>query len=153
MGTIQGGRRVNKNSPAGNKKFLMLLLPSGRPLRYFRPTVSLVDKPWGLVDEICFEGTDTHSRKWGRTTTYGGKLVENVTQGFARDVMAGGLLRASQAGLNPFMMVHDELVCHVLVDQFDDPLAVLNEAMLKVPSWARGLPLDVEGWVGERYQK
>jgi len=138
-----------------NLKWLEITLPSGRPLRYFRPHVERgVEKPWGLVNEIRYEGTDTYSRRWGITSTYGGKLVENVTQGLARDIMAAGMLRAEAAGLDPIMTVHDEVVCHPSVE--GDGVAELdrlNECLLKLPSWARGLPLDVEGWVGPRYRK
>jgi len=137
-----------------NRRWLEILLPSGRPLRYFRPRIEPdVEKPWGRSDEIQFEGTDTYTRRWGVTSTYGGKLVENVTQGLARDIMAAGMLRAADAGLSPIMTVHDEVVCHPETGDPAAALAELNACLLKLPAWAAGLPLDVEGWTGQRYRK
>lgn len=137
-------------------RFMEIILPSGRPLRYFQPKTALVEKPWGMVYEIQFQGVDTFTRRWGDTSTYGGKLVENVTQGLAADVMKDGMLRADRCGLNPIMTVHDEVVCYVPTDgpdSFTDPLATLNECLLKQKQWAAGLPLDVKGWTGNRYRK
>ncbi len=141
-----------------SKKWLEIILPSARPIRYFRPRIVMAPKPWApkdpeWIEQIQYEGTDTKTRRWGKTSTYGGKLVENITQGFSRDIMAAGMLRADKAGLNPIMTVHDEVVAHVHKEAFTDPLEVLNECLLKVPTWARGVPLNVEGWVAERYKK
>jgi DNA polymerase len=46
--------------------------------------------------------------------------------------------------------VHDEIVAEVS----DKGKAVdFMTAVRKLPSWAKGLPLDAEGWVGKRYRK
>ncbi len=29
----------------------------------------------------------------------------------------------------------------------------LHAAMLELPAWAAGFPIDADGWVGERYRK
>ena len=147
-----------------NKKWLEVMLPSGRPLRYFLPTVENVEKKWpsgdtSMLDQTFYYGLDTYTRKWGRTATYGGRLVENATQGLSRDILAGGMLRAARAGLDPIMTVHDEVVCHVPVysgnaaSYREHLLEELNRHLLKLPSWAQGLPLDAEGWTGDRYRK
>ena len=62
-------------------------------------------------------------------------------------------MNAERAELNPIMMVHDELVCHVKEGAFLDPLAELDKCLLRAPAWAKGLPLAAEGWTGKRYKK
>ncbi|MBV1928578.1 MAG: hypothetical protein KUG81_03595 [Gammaproteobacteria bacterium] len=154
-GNLVWCRRVAVRTVMKNR-FLEILLPSGRRLRYFQPRVAMVQKPWGPATEIQFQGTDTYTRKWGDTSTYGGKLVENVTQGMAADIMKAGMLRSADRGLNPVMTVHDEVVCYVPTtgpDSFTDPLAELNECLLHKPHTLAGLPLEAEGWVGVRYRK
>lgn len=146
-----------------NRRWLEIMLPSGRPLRYYQPRIEKVwtdfegalDEPM-QVDQLQFDGLDTYSRRWGTTSTYGGKLVENATQGLARDIMAAGMLRAEDAGLTPVLTVHDEVVCHEPAETEADAAAALetlNRCLLKLPAWAEGLPLAAEGWAGPRYRK
>lgn len=143
-----------------NGRWLEIMLPSGRPIRYFRPRIARVLTDFGgmldekiEVDELQYEGTDTYTRRWGTTSTYGGKLVENATQGLARDIMAAGMLRAEDAGLTPVLTVHDEVVCHEPGWDGGPKLDLLNRCLLALPAWAGGLPLAVEGWAGVRYRK
>ena len=83
----------------------------------------------------------------GRRSTYGGKLVENVTQAVARDVMSHALLNVEAAGLRPVLTVHDEIICET------DELEAVERLMLDTPPWAKGLPIAVEGRVDRRYGK
>lgn len=155
-GTEQVCRRIIART-VQNGRWLELVLPSGRPLRYYRPHIEpQVEKPWGFTDETRYYSVDSYTRRWGLTSTYGGKLVENVTQALARDIMAAGLLNCAKAGLNPIMTVHDEVVCHPRLERVEEaPLLLdkVNDCLLNVPQWARGIPLAVEGWYGERYRK
>jgi DNA polymerase len=96
-------------------------------------------------------GVDPVTKQWVEDSTYGGMLAENVTQAVARDILASALLRLEQHGYNPVLHVHDEVVCEVpkgwgSVDE-------LQEIMERVPTWAEGLPIAVEGWRGTRYRK
>lgn len=89
--------------------------------------------------------------QWVRETTYGGKLVENIVQGTARDVMAAGLLRLKDAGYQPILSVHDEVISEIprgwgSLEEFERILAT-------PPPWAEGLPIAAEGWRGKRYRK
>jgi DNA polymerase len=125
------------------KKFLFLKLPSGRHLSY--PDVRIDD------DRITFYGQLPNSQVWGRLDTYGGKLVENVTQGVAADVMGVGALNAHRAGHKVCMLVHDEAVritrgSGLTLDHFE-------KCLLKMPSWADGLPLAVDGKTIDFYRK
>ena len=88
-----------------------------------------------------------------RIPTYGGKLVENITQAVARDCLAYAIQGLTDAGYHIVMHVHDEVVMEV---QLDDPkrgLAQAIEIMCRVPPWAQGLPLNAAGFTCKYYQK
>ncbi|GAF88256.1 unnamed protein product, partial [marine sediment metagenome] len=83
---------------AVNGSFLTLQLPSGRHLYYLYPRVEPVLKPWGSEKmSVTYMGEDSKTKQWKRLDTFGGKLVENITQACARDVLAAGLLRVEDA--------------------------------------------------------
>lgn len=82
-----------------------------------------------------------------RIGTYGGRLAENVTQGVARDVLAEALVRLLRAGYRPVGHVHDE----ILVEGGD--LRSVQALMEVPPRWAKGLPIDGDGFVCSRYKK
>ncbi len=52
-------------------------------------------------------------QKWLRMDTYGPKLVENIVQATARDLLAETMLRLDQAGYWIVMHCHDEVVIEV----------------------------------------
>jgi DNA polymerase len=135
--------------------FLFLHLPSGRRLAYHNPRVQAESKPgWSHpVDQIVFDGLNSTTKKWTRQTTYGGKLVENLVQAIARDLLAEALVRVDQGPFNPVLTVHDEIVC-----EEPDPVAQVDveylcDLMCILPAWAEGLPLAAEGWKGKRFRK
>jgi DNA polymerase len=115
------------------------ILPSGRPITYNDAT----EDDGGLV----FTGVR------GRERTYGGKLIENAVQGLCRDLLGEALVEAEDVGLRPVLTVHDEIVCDVPAGAAPEAERALHDAMTRVPSWARGMPIDADGWVGERYRK
>ncbi len=122
-------------------KFLYIKLPSGRLLSY--PYPKLID------EKITFEGIDTYTHKWQRLTTYGGKLVENIVQGIARDIMAEGMLAQEASGYEVRLSVHDETIN-------EHPNGSLEEYLkLTVPKleWMGELPIVAKGWTGKRYMK
>jgi len=132
--------------------FLFMQLPSGRTLCYPYPKVEQKTTPWGSRKElVTFFGQDTVTRKWGRTSTYGGKLTENAVQAIARDLLAEALLRLDEHDIETVLHVHDEAVFYA-----DDDVESCGEVcriMEILPEWATGLPVVAEGWVGERYRK
>ena len=81
--------------------WLRLHTPSGRSLCY--PSPRIVD------EKITFMGTNPYTRNFERMQTYGGRLVENLSQSIARDVLVNGMFLAEQAGYNIVLSVHDEL--------------------------------------------
>lgn len=129
-------------------RFLQLKLPSGRPLHYCDPELTLnrFHEP-----ALSYMSTNPTTRKWVREETYGGKLTENIVQAISRDIMAFGMLRVEATGYPVVMTVHDEVVSEVpkgfgSIDEFVSLLC-------KRPSWAKSCLIDAEGWRGERYRK
>lgn len=131
-------------------KFLCMIIPSGRKLRYAYPTVDWTVTKWGSsVRSLVYWAVNPKSKKWNEERTYGGKLAENATQAVARDLLAESLLTAEAKGYEVLMHSHDEIVSeavHGSVDEFE-------KIMETLPSWAKGLPLKAKGWTGPRYKK
>jgi DNA polymerase len=125
--------------------WLRLRLPSGRYLCYINPKTD--DK-----GQLSYFGVNQYTRQWGKIKTYGGKLVENLTQGFARDVMAANMPRIEEAGYEIVLTVHDELLTETPdTDAYSsDHLATLLSVC---PDWAPGLPLAAAGFEAYRYRK
>lgn len=147
--------------------FLRMRLPSGRFLHYLRPKVynkrfekTEVDPKTGrkrvvdywFKDVLSYEGLVQATRKWGRIDTHGGKLAENATQAFCRDILAMGMLRADKIGFEIVGHVHDEII--TLIDE-DSTIGLdhLIRCMTKPIKWAPGLPLKAAGYVDDFYKK
>mgnify|MGYP001056484978 FL=1 len=91
-----------------------------------------------------------------RNGTYGGKLVENITQAVARDLMAEAMIRIEKAGFEIVLSVHDELIVeHPRQDHTSmiSPLIRFCELMSQTPDWATDCPVEAEGWSGINYKK
>ena len=126
---------------------LVIALPSGRELIYPSPRVG--ENRFG-GESITFMGLGLN-RKWGRIETYGGKLVENIVQATARDVLAHSMATLEAAGYPTVMHVHDEVITevpygHGSVDE-------LCSLMSRGPKWSKGLPLAAEGFESTYYKK
>lgn len=146
--------------------FLWCLLPGGRALCYPYPKILQVRAPWGdMKDSVTYMTViDQNARMrgkiiedaaakgdWQRVSTYGGKLSENVTQAICRDILATSIIRCEEAGYPTVLHVHDEIAAELPKGKGD--LAEFKKLCAGVPDWAHGLPMAVDGWVGERYRK
>jgi DNA polymerase len=127
---------------------LFIRLPSGRNLAYIRPRIE-IDKRFHK-EMLTYEGNEQGS-KWGRISTYGGKLVENIVQAIARDCLAEAMLRLDEAGYRIVFHVHDEVVLEVPNDigSIDE----VKEIMGRSIDWAPGLPLRADGFETKFYKK
>jgi DNA polymerase bacteriophage-type len=147
-------RRKRKNG----EYVLRIHLPSGRCLHYLNAHMEQreqkgKDGSTYVKDTIIYEGIDQVLKIWTEITTHGGKLVENIVQAIARDILVHGMLLADEMGLFIVAHVHDEIV----TENPDTPeglgLEDLAWCMSQVPSWALGLPLEAKGWSGYYYKK
>ena len=131
---------------------LFAKLPSGRTLAYIAPrletgcfgsaviTYQSYDKTEKAADE---EEEAPVTRRWQREETYGPKIVENLTQAIARDLLCAAMMNLEAAGYRICMHIHDECVIEMPIGQ-----GSLEEAcrlMAIAPDWAEGLPLRADG--------
>jgi DNA polymerase bacteriophage-type len=129
----------------------LCLLPSGRRLVY--RDAKLETDEYGR-DRLTYMGMNQYTRKWERLDTWGGKLVENITQAVARDLMIDATLRVDRETDNRIVLtVHDELIMETASETPKAELKRVQDIMRTNPAWAEGLPTDCDGWTGKRYKK
>lgn len=133
--------------------FLYCILPSGRKIAYPFPKMRTIQTPWGeQKQQLQFMGVDSYTRKWTQQHTYGGSMVENITQAVARDIMAEAIMRCSVSSVyTPLLSVHDELIAEAHPALGD--IKEFEALVAQVPEWAKGCPIEAEGWSGYRYHK
>lgn len=125
---------------------MFVRLPSGRHLCYVKPLLG--ENRYG-GESITYEGVG-EQKKWMRLETYGPKLVENIVQATARDILAEAMMRLNEHGYNIVMHVHDEAVIEAPPETSLDDICTV---MAKQPSWANGLLLRADGYVCDFYKK
>ena len=125
--------------------WLRIRLPSGRYLCYINPRVD-------DDGQITYFGVNQYTRQWGAIKTYGGKICENATQAFARDIMASAMQPIEDAGYEIVLSVHDELLTET-PDRGEFNTKALAKMMATAPSWAEGIPLAAAGFETARYRK
>lgn len=128
--------------------FFTITLPSKRKLFYPKP---FLQKNHFNRDALHYHGVNQETKKWGVVSTYGGKLVENITQAIARDCLAESLMRVNSAGYQTVMHVHDEVILDVPAAQAD--INKVCELMGQPISWAPGLILKAAGFDSAYYKK
>lgn len=140
-------RQVGRIGVSFSNNTLWLQLPSGRRLAYVKP--KLQPNRFGRLS-ITYEGLGQNN-KWCRIETYSGKLVENITQATARDLLAEAMWRIEKAGLEIVGHVHDEVILEVPEDgvTIEDVCQIMNQN----PKWADGICLSSAGYSGSYYFK
>lgn len=132
-----------------SEQWLCIGLPSGRCLRYYRPKVIPIER-FGEPALALRYKTEFRGRLVSENT-YGGKLVENITQAVARDLLVHGMYQAEMHGYEVQGTVHDEII----TEQDPDAGSVeeLERIVCKLPAWAKGLPVEAKGFESYRYRK
>lgn len=125
---------------------LFITLPSGRKLTYAGASVK-PGKEWGT--RIVYKGMQQTSGKWIELDTYGGKLVENIVQAVARDILYNGLMNLHKEGFKTVLHVHDEAAAEGNAED----LPYMKEVFSRLPVWARGLPLSAKVFESKYYKK
>ena len=124
--------------------FLFIRLLSGRRLAYVKPRIG--ENRFG-GDSITYEGIGT-GRKWERLETYSGKLVENIVQATARDLLFYSIQTLSQYFIVGH--IHDEMIIECPKDTKLDEIC---QEMARTPDWANGLLLRADGYACQFYKK
>lgn len=131
--------------------WLQCLLPSGRRIYYRSPGFTDSEKRPGKK-QITYRGINGQTGKWDNIQTYGGKLVENITQASARDVLVHSMFNLEDNGYPIVLHIHDEVIAEI-PDGYGS-----NEEFSSImeinPPWAKRLPIRVpDVWTGKRYRK
>jgi DNA polymerase len=130
--------RMMKERANSQSREFRIQLPSGRCLRY-----TALDKLDGtLWARLGYTGL--------RENFWGGKLLENVVQATARDVLAEGILRLEFGNIPVVFSAHDETVCEV-DEEFDGE--EVRRLMTLPPEFMKGLPLEAEFTESKYYLK
>ena len=124
--------------------WLLVGMPSGKCLTYLRPEIG--------KDGLTYEGMNPFNHQWGRVGTFGGKVLENIAQSTARDIMAANMLGIDALGWNILTTVHDEVVAEREEDEVFDVDRFTKE-LARNPLWAKDLPLAAEGASSYQYGK
>ena len=123
---------------------LFITLPSGRRLAYVKPKIG--ENRFG-GECITYEGVGS-TKKWERLETYGPKLVENIVQATARDILANALMELSDCRV--VMHIHDEAVIEAPPEL---SLQTVCDRMSRTPAWMPGLLLRADGYETDFYKK
>lgn len=127
--------------------FLTVTLPSGRKLFYPKPF--LQENQFGRP-AIHYYTVGQQTHKWEITSTYGGKMTENIVQAIARDCLAETLRRINAKGLQVVFHVHDEVIIDAPMETTVEEICQL---MAEPISWAPGLILKGAGFESSYYMK
>lgn len=130
-------------SETAGMMFMMIRLPSGRLLAYPQPRIESDGR-------LTFYGQIPGTQKWAHIDTYGGKLIENIVQGIAADVMGNGAVNAERAGYQIATLIHDQALGY---KQQGQTIERFVELLTALPAWANGLPIVAEGNVVKYYTK
>jgi hypothetical protein len=125
---------------------LTLTLPGGRAITY--PEARLVPAKFeDAPSDVQF--MDNARGQWKPYRGWFGTFVENCVQGCARDLLASAIERFDSRGLDVVFHCHDEVTVEVPIGSLSDDAFL--EILLKLPSWATGLPLSGKVHSGPHY--
>lgn len=145
VGAVTIGREIDPNN---GLDFMTIQLPSKRKLYYVKPHMGTnrFGKP-----SLCYWGQNQTSKQWSELETYGGKLVENITQAVARDCLFYAMEHLTAAGYKIVFSIHDEVVieAHTGLASLDEIVKIMSQPI----PWAPGLPLNADGWVDQYFKK
>ncbi len=153
-----------KMSAMRNEPVFWVDLPSGRRKPYYRPQVKVEPKRFtnpetgeeftkmvAVLRAALIKG----EMPWG---LWGGELVQHATQATARDVMTLGGIEVCRQHPNWWWAwsVYDEVIFEIPEDEAQEALVDIPKILcegIASQTWARGLPLKVEGGVFDKYLK
>lgn len=149
--------------------FLVMRLPSGRELFYYKPRVSygpsVYDNYRIKKGEISFSEAQTvphisymgkkEGGGWSRVNTHQGKITENAVQAVARDILYNGCDNLEALDYHLIFTVHDEPVCEEEITNatLEKKKRFIDAIVNPKPAWAKDWPISAAGYVDEIYRK
>jgi DNA polymerase len=144
--------------------FLSMELLNGKKIWYYAPELRLTmphyhspkTKPECANGECYCEPqpqlTYMHwrNKQWLRVPTYGGSLVENITQASARELLVHSLDQVNQE-FDVILAVYDAIA--VEAEDTEEEEQKLARLMGVRPPWAKNWPIFVDTWRAKRYKK
>lgn len=126
---------------------VLIHLPSNRRLVYRNPSIR-----WN-PDNHRHQFTYMGGAGWSLQRAWPGKIVENLVQALARDVLADHMVALARRRMPLVATVHDELIAEVVDRHADGAYDLMRHVMRTPPAWASDLPMDAAGFIASRYRK
>jgi len=130
------------------RRWFVLTLPSGRNMYYLEPKVVV-----GKYDNLNIQHTGfvpNSGKKFGTVWLSPSRLIENIVQGLARDILCEHLIKLVDKGHKVITTIHDEVLIEYPSSRNPGPIIkILNSP----PSWGMAIPVKTEYVIGERYGK
>ena len=117
-------------------------IQSGRTLKFF-----------DIRPELDGYTCKTQKGAKRRSYFYGANIFQNTIQAMARDCFAWHLKKLHRKGWGTCVHVHDELMLEVKDLKVVEAVNDVKNIMTKAPPWLKGVPLEAEVTVTERYEK
>ena len=144
--------RYNVAVDRNDRRWLVCYIkPSQRAIYYMSPQIN-------EMGQLTVMNTNPYTKKWQRDTLTPGIMLQNPTQGFARDIMAEGMLNVWNQLKQVTLIgtVHDEAIAEVN-DEYANPefLEAYATKLCRTMydnEWP-GLPLKAKGYIAQRYRK
>ena len=135
--TLASGRLAGMHEIGITVKGGQIILPSGMPLQY---------------PDLRQDGNGEWSLavRGGRSKVYGAKLVENITQAVARNIVMEQTVEISKR-YPVVLSVHDEVVFLCRTGEEEEASAFAVEVMSRSPVWFPEIPLAAEAAYGDNY--
>lgn len=162
------------------KPYLLMRLPSGRYVYYYKPRLEkqivstgrfktirslgmeIHGRPKGELFEIedtyvrhnfSYMGRNQNTTQWERVMAHGGVTTENAVQALTRDVLKVGLTKLDKEGYDVRGHSHDEGIALQHIGDNYYTLQRMREIYREPIGWAPGFPLDASGWEAPFYRK
>ncbi len=162
---VMTGKRQTYNtitfgtSTVNDIRWLAMLMPSGKCVYYKNPQIRQQFIPkyehMGKVPTVTAEGRNPYTKKWSRLPLTPGRITENATQGFAREIMAEGMLNVQNEMPEVTLIgsVHDEALGLIHKDDLtNNTMDTFNKHLCNIP-FATECPIKAVGYISERYKK
>lgn len=136
---------------------LWCMLPNGALLAYPLAEIKTVSGRYGPQDVVTAIKGSFHPKKgtsyWPRMKLWGGFQAENVTQGFAAQLLRWAIRELWRNEWPLIGHTHDEILAEVFEDEEAECKAAMKYVMSNGPVYAAGLPLAAEVSSGYAYGK